>query len=385
MGSRGYRLTTPERKALWEHWKAGQSIPEIGRSLQRNASSVRELVHRHGGIAPAARRRSIRTLSLVEREQISRGLAAGLSYRQIGLEIGRPTSTISREVGRNGGKARYRAIRADARAWDTARRPKLCRLATSESLCGTVAEKLSLQWSPTQIAAWLKLEHPGQSSLHVSHETIYRTLFVQARGALKKELTSHLRSQRTLRRAQLAPSIPQRRGQIKDALTIRERPAEAEDRAVPGHWEGDLIVGAGNSYVSTLVERQSRFVMLVKVNGKDTQSVVSALSRKIKTLPETLKRSLTWDRGTEMANHRQFTLATDVKVYFCDPRSPWQRGSNENTNGLLRQYLPRDADLSAFSQRQLDLIAQRLNERPRQTLGFRTPAYKLADCVATTG
>ena len=385
MDSRSYRLTAPERKALWEHWKAGQSVPEIARSLQRHASSIRDTVARHGGVAPAPHRRAERALSLSEREQISRGLAAGQSYRQIGLQVSRATSTISREVDRNGGRAGYRAVRADARAWKTARRPKPCRMAVSTMLRDTVAEKLALRWSPTQIAAWLKLEHPDQPSLRVSHETIYRTLFIQARGALRKELSAHLRSQRTLRRAQLAPTVPNGRGQIKDAVTIRERPAEVEDRAVPGHWEGDLIVGANNSYVSTLVERHTRFVMLVKVKGKDTQSVVGALAKKVKTLPETLRKSLTWDRGTEMAAHKDFTIATDVKVYFCDPRSPWQRGSNENTNGLLRQYLPRNKDLSVFSQRQLDEIAQQLNERPRQTLEWRTPAYKLARCVAMTG
>ena len=258
-------------------------------------------------------------------------------------------------------------------------------MAVSEQLRDAVAHKLALDWSPMQIAAWLKLEHPEQPSLRVSHETIYRTLFIQARGALRKELSAHLRSQRTLRRAQLAPAVPSGRGQIKDAVTIRERPAEVEDRAVPGHWEGDLIVGANNSHVSTLVERHTRFVMLVKVKGKDTQSVVGALAKKIKTLPEAMRKSLTWDRGTEMAAHKDFTVATDVKVYFCDPRSPWQRGSNENTNGLLRQYLPRNKDLSVFSQRKLDQIAQQLNERPRQTLGWRSPAGKLADCVAMTG
>jgi IS30 family transposase len=385
MDSRRYRLTRPEKKALWEHWKSGQSIPEIARSLQRHASSIRETVASYGGIAPAPRQRSERVLSLADREQISRGLAAGESYRQIGLQLGRATSTVSREVVRNGGRTSYRAVRADTRAWMAAKRPKPCRMAVSTALRDTVAEKLSMDWSPTQIGAWLKLEHPDQPSLRVSHETIYRTLFIQARGALRKELSAHLRSQRTLRRAQLAPAVPPGRGQIKDAVTIRERPAEAQDRAVPGHWEGDLIVGANNSYVSTLVERHTRFVMLVKVKGKDTQSVVGALAKKVKTLPEALRKSLTWDRGTEMAAHKDFTVATDVKVYFCDPRSPWQRGSNENTNGLLRQYLPRNKDLSVFSQRRLDEIAQQLNERPRQTLGWRSPAGKLADCVAMTG
>jgi IS30 family transposase len=378
-------MTRAEGQALWKHWKAGFSIPEIAQSLQRHASSIRETVYRHGGVAPPPRSRSGLVLSLAEREQVSRGLVAGHSFRQIGVALGRAASTISREVDRNGGRSSYRAVSADSRAWDMARRPKPCRMAMSATLRDAVARKLAQRWSPTQIAAWLKLRHPDQPDRRVSHETIYRTLFLQARGALRKELSAHLRSQRTLRRAKLAPAVPPGRGQIKDLVSIRERPAEIEDRAVPGHWEGDLIVGANNSYVSTLVERHSRFVMLVKVKGKDSQSVVSALARKIKTLPEELRKSLTWDRGTEMAAHKEFTVATDVKVYFCDPRSPWQRGSNENTNGLLRQYLPRNKDLSLFSQRKLDQIAQELNGRPRQTLGWMDPAQKLAACVAAIG
>jgi IS30 family transposase len=339
------------------------------------------LVRSRGGIAPRPACRSPRSLSLSDREAISRGLATGTSFRQIALQLGRPTSTVSREVARHGGRATYRAVPADERTWRWARRPKRCRLSQSRQLRKLVAAKLALNWSPTQIAAWLKLEHANRPELRVSHETIYRTLFVQARGALRKELAAHLRSRRTQRRARAASAMPQGRGQIKDAISIRERPAEAEDRAVPGHWEGDLIYGANNSHVGTLVERHSRFVMLVKVKGKDTQTVVRAVSRKIKQLPETLRRSLTWDRGTEMAAHAQFTLATDVQVYFCDPQSPWQRGSNENTNGLLRQYLARDADLSTFTQRQLDAISLQLNQRPRETLGFRTPAFKLAQAL----
>jgi IS30 family transposase len=377
----GRRLSRHELQEMWSLWKSGESLREIGRVLGRHPRSLGEAVAKKGGVAPVPRTRSARALTLQEREHISRGIVAGISLTQLAQELARPTSTISREVARNGGKDRYRAVAADERAWVSAKRPKLCRMAVSKELRDLVASKLELDWSPTQISRWLKLEHPGNRDFQVSHETIYRTLFIQARGALRKELTSHLRTQRKLRRSKKSASTPDGRGQIKGAISVRERPAEAEDRAVPGHWEGDLIAGAANSHVATLVERSTRFVMLQKVNGKDTVSVVTALKRRIKKLPEQLKRSLTWDRGMEMAGHADFTIDTKVQVYFCDPHSPWQRGSNENTNGLLRQYLPRDADLTTFSQAQLDMIALRLNQRPRETLGFRTPAFKLAQAL----
>lgn len=377
----GRRLSRHELEQMWLLWKSGESLREIGRVLGRHPRSLGEAVAKSGGIAPVRRSRSPRALTLSDREHISRGIAAGCSLTQLAREIARPTSTISREVARNGGRSSYRATDADERAWVMGRRPKPCRMAVSAELRDIVAAKLELDWSPTQIARWLKLEHPGQRGLQVSHETIYRTLFIQARGALRKELASHLRTQRKLRRSKKSASTPDGRGQIKGAISIRERPAEAEDRAVPGHWEGDLIAGAANSHVATLVERSTRFVMLQKVDGKDTVSVVSALKRRIKKLPDQLKRSLTWDRGMEMAGHTNFTVHTKVQVFFCDPHSPWQRGSNENTNGLLRQYLPRDADLSTFTQKQLDAIALRLNQRPRETLGFRTPAFKLEEAL----
>ena len=247
-----------------------------------------------------------------------------------------------------------------------------------------VAEKLAADWSPQQIAGWLRLTYPDNPAMHVSHETIYRSLFVQSRGVLKKELVAHLRRRRTMRRSQHASTAGQQRGQIVDAVSIRERPAEVEDRAVPGHWEGDLLPGAGNSHVATLVERQSRFLMLVRVPGKDTTSVVRALARMVKTLPRGLMSSLTWDRGTELAAHRTFTIATNVRVYFCNPQSPWQRGSNENTNGLLRQYFPKGTDLSTYGQPDLNVVAKRLNTRPRKTLGYETPADRLAKVVALT-
>ena len=376
-------MSRAQKRELWRRWKGGQSLSDIARYFEKNPGSIFGVLTAQGGIAPRERRRSARVLGLDEREEISRRLAAGHSYRRIALGLGRPTSTISREVARHGGRDRYRATHADEAAWDAARRPQVCRLADSPRLRRLVARKLGQQWSPEQIAGWLKLQFPGNQALHVSHETIYRSLFIQARGLLKKELMAHLRTRRRMRHSKLATPMP--RGTIREAISIRERPAEVEDRAVPGHWEGDLISGAGNSHIATLVERSSRFVMLVKVGGKDTHSVVSDLSRQVRKLPVELRKSLTWDRGSEMARHKAFTLATDVDVYFCDPRSPWQRGSNENTNGLLRQYFPDGTDLSLHSQAYLNKIARRLNERPRKTLGFQTPAAKLSEAVASTG
>jgi IS30 family transposase len=324
-------------------------------------------------------------LRFEEREEISRGIASDASVRQIAAQLGRSASTISREIGRHGGLHQYRASDADVEAWDNARRPKLCQLAGNGVLRDIVARKLQLDWSPQQIAGWLALRYPAEDSMQVSHETIYRSLFVQARGVLKKELLAHLRVRRMMRRARKATTEGQPRGQIVDAVSIRNRPAEVEDRAIPGHWEGDLISGASNTHVATLVERHSRFTMLVRLAGKDTRSVVDALSKQVRKLPAELRRSLTWDRGTELARHKQFTVATDVQVYFCDPHSPWQRGSNENTNGLLRQYLLKGTDLSLYSQSELNKIALRLNQRPRKTLGYISPADKLRLSVATTG
>jgi IS30 family transposase len=336
-----------------------------------------------GGIAPPARRRSPLSLSMHEREEISRGLVAGLSLRKIARQLGRAPSTISREVSRNNGH-KYRAANADEQAWRSACRPKLCRLAVNRSLQMVVARKLADNWSPQQISGWLKVEYVNDPAMRISHETIYKSLFVQARGVLRKELISRLRTRRLMRRGKSSTTRGQPRGQIVDAISIRERPAEVDDRAIPGHWEGDLLAGAKNSHIATLVERRSRFVMLVKVPGKDTNSVVSALVRQVKHLPAGLMSSLTWDRGTELADHKRFSVATDVSVYFCDPQSPWQRGSNENTNGLLRQYFPKGSDLSGHSQEDLDAVARQLNTRPRKTLGFVTPAVKLAQTVAST-
>ena len=377
-------LSASQKAELWQRWKAGQSLSDIGRALSKHAGSVHGIVSSNGGIVPADRRRSRLALTLAEREDISRGIAVGSSIRQIAAEIARSASTISREIARHGGRNRYRATKADVQAWEQARRPKSCKLAIHHELQVVVASKLILDWSPEQIAGWLEREFQDDESMRVSHETIYRSLFIQARGVLKKELIGHLRSRRMMRRSKNASTEGQPRGQIVDAVSIRERPAEVEDRAVPGHWEGDLITGSKNTHIATLVERHSRFTMLVKVQGKDTVSVVTALSKQVRKLPSELRRSLTWDRGMEMAHHKQFTVATDVQVYFCDPQSPWQRGTNENTNRLLRQYFPKGTDLSGYSQSDLNKIALRLNQRPRKTLGFCTPADKLQASVATT-
>jgi IS30 family transposase len=363
-----------ERRELWDRWRRGESISDIGRALDRAPGTIHCTIRQHGGVAPRERRRSRIALSLCEREEISRGVAAGHSARRIAAGLDRSPSTISRELGRHGGRRRYRAADADRQAWDQSRRPKPCRLATNVRLRGVVAKKLAQEWSPEQISGWLVVTYPGDETMRVSPETIYRTLFIQARGALKKELVSHLRRVRSIRRSKHASTEGQPRGQIRDAVSIAERPAEVADRAVPGHWEGDLLSGSKNTHIATLVERQSRYVMLVRLDGKDTTTVVDALTRQVQTLPDQLRHSLTWDRGMELADHHRFSVATDVAVYFCDPKSPWQRGSNENTNGLLRQYLPRRTDLSQHSQHDLDQIALRLNTRPRKTLGYQTPA-----------
>jgi IS30 family transposase len=322
-------------------------------------------------------------LSLVEREEISRGIAAGATIRGIARGLGRAVSTVSQEVSRHGGRERYRAAEADLEAWESARRPKLCLLARNRPLQRIVASKLKQDWAPQQIAGWLKAEYPENPERWVSHETIYRSLFVQARGALRRELIGHLRSKRRIRRSRHATGRGAGRGEIVDAISIRQRPAEAEDRAIPGHWEGDLVEGSRGTFFATLVERRSRFVILVKVADKRTETVVAALIRAIRKLPATLRRSLTWDRGMELANHAQFTVATDVQVFFCDPSSPWQRGSNENTNGLLRQYYPKGMGLSEVSQARLDTVARKLNTRPRETLHWKTPAYILGTGVSS--
>jgi len=383
---RGRIYYNAEQKAeMWDRWQRGESLNAIGRVFDRPSSSIFNQLSPSGGIRPPPRRRAEITLTLLEREEISRGIVCDLSVRAIATHLGRSPSTISREINRNGGLKRYRASQADQAAWDRAHRPKPCKLATHPALRRIVARKLRCNWSPEQIAGWLKREYPNDEHHTVSHETIYRSLFVQARGVLKKELQLYLRTHRAIRRSKNASLKRDGTGQIKNMISIRERPASVEDRAVPGHWEGDLLGGSKNSYIATLVERHSRYVMLAKVKNKDTESVVSALIKQAKKLPDELYKSLTWDRGKELADHQRFTLETDIDVYFCDPRSPWQRGSNENTNRLLRQYLPQGIDLSLHSQARLNAIARQLNERPRKTLGFETPAERFNACVASTG
>ena len=375
-------FTDKQKSEIWDRWQRGESMSSIGRGFERASSSIYPLLARTGGIRPPDRNRSRLALTLSEREEISRGLCAKQSLRSIARTLKRSASTICREVRRNGGVRQYRATASDQAAWDRALRPKKCKLACHPALSRAVSAKLRRKWSPEQIAGWLKRAFPGEVQKQVSHETIYRSLYIQARGVLKKELLEHLRAKRTIRRSKHASLKRNGLGQIKNAVSISERPASVEDRAVPGHWEGDLIGGSKNSYIATLVERHSRYVMLVKVANKDTESVVSALIKQSQKLPRELYKSLTWDRGKELADHPRLTLATDVDVYFCDPQSPWQRGSNENTNRLLRQYLPRGTDLSIHSQAKLSAIARQLNERPRKTLQYQTPAEKFAQCVA---
>jgi IS30 family transposase len=377
--------TAAQKEDIWDRWQRGESLNSIGRLFDRPSSSIFNMLAPTGGIRPPPRQRSRLALTLAEREEISRGLACRLSLRAIATQLGRSPSTISRELHCNGGATGYRAVKADQAAWDRAHRPKRCKLACNRSLSRTIATKLRLLWSPHQIAGWLKREYPEDESHQVSHETIYRSLFIQARGVLKKELQQHLRSQRAIRRSRHANQKRDGRGQITNAVSIRERPASVEDRAVPGHWEGDLIAGSNNSYIATLVERHTRYAMLAKVKNKDTESVVSALIKQAKKLPSELYKSLTWDRGHELADHQRFTLATDIQVYFCDPSSPWQRGSNENTNRLLRQYFPKGTNLSVHSQAKLNAVARQLNERPRKTLEFETPAERFNACVASIG
>jgi IS30 family transposase len=377
--------TEADKGLMWDRWEKGESLNSIARHFGRSHSSIQGILARTGGIRPPQRRRSRLALTPAEREEISRGLVIDQSFCAIATSLGRVPSTVSREVKRNGGRRHYRANKADKAAWDRAHRPKTCKLAQNRVLARIVAKKLTLRWAPRQIAGWLKRHYPGDENMQVSHETIYRTLFIQARGALKKELLQHLRRTRAMRRSRHHTQKGPDHGRIVDAVSIRERPAAVEDRAVPGHWEGDLLCGTKDSQIATLVERHSRYVMLVRVPSKDSKTVVNALIKQAHKLPRELYKSLTWDRGSEMANHKRFSLATDINVYFCDPQHPWQRGSNENTNGLLRQYFPKGMDLSNVHQNRLNAVARQLNERPRETLNFETPAERFNHCVASTG
>jgi transposase, IS30 family len=376
--------TEQEQAAFWGRYRAGASLRSISRSLGYSMGTLRSLLQATGGRKPVLPRRSERHLSLSEREEISRGLVAGHSCRTIAISIGRAPSTVSREIARNGGRGGYRACRADRAGWHRARRAKAAKLVTCPALRQLVEAKLQLRWSPQQIAGWLERAYPGDPELRVSHETIYMSLFVQSRGALRKELTRYLRTRRMVRRPH-AGQVTTGQGRLRNAVHISARPAEAADRAVPGHWEGDLLLGGRNSAIATLVERTSRFTLLVRLpDGRGSESVLAALAARIPTLPQQLVRSLTWDQGKEMAEHAQFTVDTGLQIYFCDPSSPWQRGTNENTNGLLRQYYPKKTDLTNVSQDELDAVAAELNGRPRQTLGWASPSEKFDEAVAST-
>ncbi len=377
---------TPEQKAIiWDRYKQGDSLHEIARMFDRYHSFIMPTIYQTGGFRPPVRKRHRLSLSLDEREEISRGLAEKCSIREIAKKISRAPSTVSREIRRHGGLTNYRAAKADKKAWDNALRPKACKLSQNPTLCKIIAEKMHRGWSPEQIAGWLKRNYPDAQEMNVSHETIYKTLFIQTRGTLKKELQQYLRSRRTVRKSRTTSLKGKGLGSIPNAVPISERPSTVADRAIPGHWEGDLIQGSKNSYIVTLVERHSRYVMLAKISDNKTATVIAALIKQAQQLPSELYKTLTWDRGVEMTNHAVFTVATDIQIYFCDPQSPWQRGSNENTNRLLRQYFPKGTDLSVHSQQRLNSIAKQLNERPRKTLGYESPAERFNQCVASTG
>ena len=383
--SRSYKLLSPQDiEVLWSRWHQGETAIQISTALGCHKGTVTWHVTRAGGVRPNVRRRATQQLTIGEREEISRGVALDEGVRAIARRLGRSPATISRELRRHGGRDAYRASVADAEAWARARRPKPCRLAMHPRLRRLVEAKLHADWSPQQIAAWLRATYPEDRTMHVSHETIYQALYVQARGALKRGLVAHLRRGQRARRPRASARATRGPGQLVDIVRIAERPPSADARAVPGHWEGDLLVGKRGTQIVTLVERQSRFVLLERVASADSPTVVAALARRIQRLPPSLKQSLTWDRGKEMAQHHRFTIDTAVQVYFCDPQSPWQRGSNENTNGLLRQYFPKGTDLSRVTQHQLNAVATKLNTRPRQTLDWKTPADVLAATVALT-
>ena len=374
-----------DRKTIWDMREAGVPVKRIAKHLGRQNSSLRTFIAGAGGRRPTARERCPLRLSLAEREEISRGLASGLSIRSIADGLSRSPSSICREVNANGGPQKYRALPADLGAQRRTLRPKRAKLAQCRRLRSIVERKLEARWSPQQISGWLAERYPNDPEMRVSHETIYQSLFVQSRGALRKELHSCLRTGRAMRRAKAYTKRGVGQGQIRNMVMISERPAEVADRAVPGHWEGDLIFGKKMTSIGTLVERHSRYVILLKLpNGHGASAVRQAMTKRILTLPAQLRRSITWDQGKEMAEHVKFTVDTGVQIYFCDPKSPWQRGSNENTNGLLRQYLPRSSDLSQCTQRELDAIARSLNTRPRQTLRWMTPSQVFATAVATT-
>jgi IS30 family transposase len=348
-------MSAAEQAEVWDRYEAGEYMRPIARAVGRSQAAVRSLIAKTGGVRPLVPTEwSEARLSLSEREEISRGIAGELSAREIAAGLGRAPSTISREIAANGGRTGYRCCEAEASARLRARRPKPAKLARCRKLRTVVEAKLEKHWSPQQIADWLPTAFPDDPEMRVSHETIYMSLFVQGRGALRHELFRCLRQGQAIRRPK-GTRLPTGKGVINDMVMISERPAEIEDRAVPGNWEGDLILGTGQRAIATLVERSTRYVMLVRLpDGHSAPAVRKALTKRITTLPTELRRSITWDQGKELAEHVRFTVDTGVQIYFCDPRSPWQRGSNENTNGLLRQYFPKGTELSGFSQAQLN-------------------------------
>ena len=371
-------MTPTLRAALWEAWKQGHSVQAVASMLDVSVRTVKKTVYGQQGFGRECRRNA-RALTELEREQISQGIARGLSLRAIARELGRSPSSVSREVERNGGRDEYRACRAEKRAWRCAKRPKQTKLATNRRLRYHVENKLRHWWSPVQIHQWLRITFGDDPTMSVSHETIYKSLFVQARGELKKELAAFLRTGRDRR-------TPRREGtpntsSIVDGISISQRPAEVADRAVPGHWEGDLLMGGVSSQMITLVERSTRYCMLIKVASRNTKDVTEAIRKHMVRLPEHLRKSLTWDQGSELSAHKQFSVESNIPVYFADPKSPWQRGTNENTNGLLRQWFPKGVDVSKYTQAQLDKYAHRLNGRPRQTLKWKNPAQAFNDLL----
>lgn len=364
-------LSPKQQDAVWERWRAGDPARVFARALCCSREAVRRLLTASGGIRPTPPCRSTLRLSLAEREEISRGIAAGESARIVAARLGRSASSVSREITRNGGRDQYRATTADRRAWQLAQRPKPCKLDTNSALQEMVQEKLLEDWSPQQIAVWLQ-RNSSTGGMRISHEAIYRTLYIGTRLALPSAMTSHLRSGRRLRTSRRARRTGHGQGRLRNMISIHDRPKEIESRNEVGHWEGDLVMGRRPSAVLTLVERSTRTVRLIKLAGIKGSDVRAALVRNLRAVPPSMLRSITWDRGREMSEHEQIARDLGIRVYFCDPRSPWQRGSNENTNGLLRQYLPKNADLSLFTQEDLDQVANKINTRPRRVLAWNT-------------
>lgn len=378
--------TQEEKDLVFDLWKQGAGFSDISRVIDAKPGSIFTILRDSGGIKPEKRKRSVHHLTLEEREEIRAGLSAKMSIRAIARKLNRSPSTVSREVNRNKGRRWYKAVDADRRAWSQAKRPKACTLALNEELKELVVQKLKLNWSPEQISGWLKASMPRRKSMHVSHETIYKTLYVRSRKTLPHKLASHLRRSHKMRHSK-NHSRSGDRGTINivNGVSIQQRPKHIEKRSSIGHWEGDLVTGSGNTHIATLVDRKTRYTLILKLAGKDSNSVNNALQEAFTRLPVSMKKTLTWDRGMELAKHAEFTRVTGIPVYFCDPQSPWQRGTNENTNSLIRQYFPKKTCLAQHSQHKLDMVAAQLNERPRKVLKFKTPKEMMERGVAMVG